>query len=127
MIRIGIVLLVLILVQVGVGAFAHRTKSTPHPSSRLPTLSGKSPVRLVHIVLGLSILGLGLYQIYSGFDEFSGNSDGGDVVPHGVYILYYVLVTIIAVSYVAGWVKEFVGWNKAGETEDRGLEKVPSS
>ncbi|KAL8276339.1 hypothetical protein RQP46_011264 [Phenoliferia psychrophenolica] len=124
--RIGIALLVLILVQVVFGAFAHRTKASPHPSSRLPTLSGKSPVRLVHIVLGVTILGLGLYQVHEGLEEYPDNSDGGETVPRGVFIVYYILISIIAASYLAGWIKEFLGKNQPAGMEGKGVEKVSS-
>ena len=103
--RCGLALLILVLIQVFLGALAHRTKAAPSASSRFPTLSGKSPVRLVHIPLGLVILGLGFYQVHLGFYEYPLYSDGGQQVPHGVFVVYYIIISLVAASYVAGWVK----------------------
>ena len=44
----------------------------------------------------------------------------------GAYIVYYILVAIIAASYVGGWVKEFLGGNRPAGLDHNGVEKVPS-
>ncbi|KAK4704881.1 hypothetical protein P7C70_g1329, partial [Phenoliferia sp. Uapishka_3] len=116
--QVGLSLLVLVLVQVVFGALAHRTKSEANPDARFPTLSGKSPIRLGHMLMGLAILGLGLAQVYLGMEEYPANSDGMETVARGVFIVYYVLVAIISVMYIGGWVKEFFGGNRGASSDN---------
>ena len=120
-VRVGLALLILVLVQVVVGATAHRTKAIPSLTSRFPTLTGKSPLRFVHIALGLVILCLGLYQVHEGFEEYPANSDGGQAIPGGVYVVYYIIVAIIAVTYVGGWVREALGMNRLERSQRNSL------
>ncbi|KAK4703774.1 hypothetical protein P7C70_g2437, partial [Phenoliferia sp. Uapishka_3] len=123
--KVGLALLILILIQVVFGALAHRIHIVPNPNARFPTLSGKGPIRLGHIVMGLAILGLGFAQIHLGFDEYPLKSDGGQDVPHGVYIVFYIIIALVAASYLGGWVREFLGGNKP-EAVSTGVEKVNS-
>ncbi|KAK4704510.1 hypothetical protein P7C70_g1704, partial [Phenoliferia sp. Uapishka_3] len=125
--KVGLALLILVLVQVVLGSVAKATKSDPNNHSRLPTLSRKSPIRLVHIVVGLATLGLGLAQPWLGFHEYPGNSDGGQSVARGVFIVYYILIALIAFLYLMGWVKEAMGRNRNKEGHmggDRDREHV---
>lgn len=66
----GLAVFIVIILQVFLGAFAHTRQVQPSPAGRLPTLSKKSPFRLLHIVLGIFALGLGWVTINEGFQEW---------------------------------------------------------
>ncbi|KAL8292516.1 hypothetical protein RQP46_001128 [Phenoliferia psychrophenolica] len=123
--KCGLALLILVLLQVLLGSVAHRVKASPSPTARFPTLSGKSPVRLVHIVLGIAIIALGFFQIHEGFEEYPLYSTGGESVPMGAYIVYYILIALIAAAYLAGWIKEGLGMNAPAHSGSN-VEKVSS-
>jgi hypothetical protein len=110
---VGLGLLILVLAQVTLGALAHRVPSgTPSVNARLPTLSNKPLVRLVHIIAGIFITGLGLIQVRLGITEYPEFSDGGENVPVGVIVVYWILVAGIVVSYVFGWFRDNKGARK---------------
>lgn len=105
--RLGLTLLILVLVQVTLGALAHRVASpAPSPTSKLPTLSNKPLIRLIHIVLGITITGLGLIQVRLGMSQYPEKSDGGEGTPVGVIVVYWLLVAAIVISYLYGWASD---------------------
>ncbi|KAK4704883.1 hypothetical protein P7C70_g1328, partial [Phenoliferia sp. Uapishka_3] len=110
--RVGLALFILILCQLLFGVVAHRTSAKPDPNVRLPTLSEKSPMRIIHIVSGLAILGLGLANVHRGLEEYEEQSDGRETIARGVFIVYFVIVAVIAALYAGGWVNEFLGGNR---------------
>lgn len=110
---IGSLVLALVLVQVLLGIFAHRRPLAPLTSSstpiRFPTLSlSKSPFRLVHILLGIVITALGFTNVRLGIRQWPISSDAATPVPTAVTGVYWALVALWIVAYLAGWVKEGV-------------------
>ncbi|KAL8283624.1 hypothetical protein RQP46_005419 [Phenoliferia psychrophenolica] len=122
---VGLALLVLVLVQLALGALAHWTKASPRKNARVPTLSGKHPYRLGHIFLGIAIFALGLFEVHEGVDEYSRRSDGAESVPLGVFIVYYILIGLIAACYVSGWMMEGLGWNRPKSAGSLRRESIP--
>jgi len=123
-------LFILVLVQVIGGAFAHRIRCERDAvlHSVLPTLTGKSPVRLAHIFLGITITVLGIAQVNMGFDQWNQQNSIGKSVPRGVKIVYWVLVGVIASTYIAGWALEIAGTKRRRATPyTGGAEKVGNS
>lgn len=117
------------MLQVLLGAFAHSRPVHPSPAGRLPTLSKKSPFRLLHIFLGIAVLALGWVNVHEGFEEWEKTSDALTSVPMGAKIVFYILIALFAAGYVAGWALEAMGSNKPSKTDDgqRHAEKIVSS
>ncbi|CAK5265915.1 unnamed protein product [Mycena citricolor] len=90
----GIVLLVLYLLQVALGAVIHFVK--PKNSTRRPIQN------YFHALLGLTIIGLGLYQIHDGYSRQWTYYSGLGLVASGVNKLWIVWSTLIPVLYVLG-------------------------
>ncbi|CAK5265805.1 unnamed protein product [Mycena citricolor] len=90
----GIVLLVLYLFQVALGAVIHFVK--PKNSTRRPIQN------YFHALLGLTIIGLGLYQIHDGYSRQWTYYSGLGLVASGVNKLWIVWSTLIPVLYVLG-------------------------
>ncbi|KAM0749069.1 hypothetical protein T439DRAFT_61032 [Meredithblackwellia eburnea MCA 4105] len=112
--RLGLSIFIIVLIQVGLGAFAHSTPGTPaNSTSRLPTLHrAKSPVRLLHIFIGIAILALGFAQVHLGFDEWQTESDELTRVPKGVRVVYWILVGVTSAAWGLGWTLEARGGNR---------------
>lgn len=97
----------------------------PSPTSRFPTLSNKSLIRLSHIVLGLAITVIGFAQTRSGLDEWYEQSDAGTEVPKVVSVLMWIVIAFVSIAYVLGWIGEGMGKinNKREIMESRSGEK----
>ncbi|GAA5836688.1 hypothetical protein JCM3766R1_006992 [Sporobolomyces carnicolor] len=104
--RLGIILIALFVAQPALGIFAHWTKGGAPLTSAHPALSRPYPsiVRIIHIVLGVVVAGVGYWQVASGFDEWQSSSDRQTSVPTAVKAVFWILVAIAVVGYVAGWV-----------------------
>ncbi|GAA5938290.1 cytochrome and DOMON domain-containing protein [Sporobolomyces koalae] len=116
--RLGIILLALFVVQPLLGIVAHLTKggaplTSAHPSFTRPM---PSPVRLVHIVVGLAITGLAYWQVASGFDEWQAQSDRQTATPTAVKAVFWALLGVAVALYVVGWIVGFVSKKKDNET-----------
>lgn len=127
---LGLALLILVILQVTLGAVSHRVPAPKREDvrhARFPTLSRKSPVRILHICLGIAITVAGFTQVRLGFREFRMYSDGQTHVPHGVVIVFWVLAALVAVLYLGGWVLEGFKPNNSIPHGKEGVEKVSST
>lgn len=119
----------LVIVQVILGSLAHLfiAPRVPSTTARFPTLSNKSPIRLAHIALGLTITVLGFIQIRSGMTEWAEESDALTNVPKGVIVVFWILVAAEVILYAFGWVREGMGKNAPRALDvNESLEKVDS-
>ncbi|GAA6058663.1 hypothetical protein JCM10212_004074 [Sporobolomyces blumeae] len=103
--HVGIALLILFVVQPALGLWSHRTPAGSKLTSARPSFSRPFPsvVRIVHIVLGIVLVGVGYWQVNSGFDAWQSSSDRQDSVPLAVKVVFWILLVIAVVLYVAGW------------------------
>lgn len=132
--RTGTALLVLVIIQVILGSVMHLIvkPSAPSPTSRFPTLSNKSFIRLSHIALGLGITVIGFAQTRSGLDEWYEYSDAGTEVPKVVSVLMWIVIALVSIAYVLGWVGEGMGKinskrvNMEGTQGEKGEDKNSS-
>ncbi|KAF8973311.1 hypothetical protein BDZ97DRAFT_1780761 [Flammula alnicola] len=92
--RWGLALLVLYLVQSGLGSFIHFVKKADR--KRRP------PQNYLHAVLGIAIIGLSLYQVYTGFNDEWPATTGRPPVPKSVKVVFWVWVVLLPVSYAVG-------------------------
>lgn len=108
--KVGLALLIIVVLQVALGAIAHKSRADrPAFETRVPTLTSKSPLRLLHIPLGLGIVGLGFFQVNEGFDEWESSSDRSSEVPNSVRIVFWIVLGVVAAAYVIGWLLEVLG------------------
>ena len=108
--KVGLAIFIIVIIQVLLGAVAHKSRlSMPSPTTRVPTLASKSPIRLVHIVFGLATIALSFYQVHSGFEEWETSSDEQTAVPNAVKIVFWILLGVFAAAYLIGWLLEILG------------------
>ncbi|GAA5838108.1 hypothetical protein JCM5353_004499 [Sporobolomyces roseus] len=112
--RLGIILLALFVIQPILGIVGHKTPGGSPLTSAHPSFSRPFPsiTRSLHIVLGLAIVGIGYWQVASGFDEWESSSDQLTEVPTAVKAVFWVLLVIAVVIYVVGWVVQIVKGRK---------------
>ncbi|KAF8914525.1 hypothetical protein CPB85DRAFT_1298321 [Mucidula mucida] len=91
----GIAIFVLYFVQCGLGAVIHWFKPKGGAGRR-------PPQNYLHAVLGLLIIGLGFYQVRTGYHVEWPETTGRDPLPNGVNIVFWIWVAIVPVLYVAG-------------------------
>ncbi|KAF8323381.1 hypothetical protein DL93DRAFT_2162545 [Clavulina sp. PMI_390] len=92
--NIGITLFILYLVQVLVGIVIHWFKRPLHGGHR-------PPQNYFHAVLGLTIIGLGLYQVHYGYRTMWPDWGIG-MVPAGVNRAWMAVAIILIVPYILG-------------------------
>ncbi|GAA5831081.1 hypothetical protein JCM3770_004296 [Rhodotorula araucariae] len=125
--RLGLALFIITLLQALLGYGAHLTRPTPLTSSRpslhSPAATASHPrrgrtgavPRLVHVLLGITIVALGWAQVASGlyreWPRFVTAAGEDGPVPRGVKVVLWVLVGLWIAVYVAAWV---VGARKRG-------------
>ncbi|GJJ11392.1 hypothetical protein Clacol_005625 [Clathrus columnatus] len=95
---IGRVLLGLYLGQCALGVFIHFIKI------HFWRFNYRPPQNYIHVILGLTILGLSFYQARLGFTQEWVNSTGRPTVPNGVNITWIILLSIVAITYIVGLV-----------------------
>ncbi|GAA5906461.1 hypothetical protein JCM6882_004442 [Rhodosporidiobolus microsporus] len=127
--RLGLALFLLFLLQPLLGLLAH-SYSLPSPltSSVHPSLHGglPSPLRALHILTGLTIVGLGYAQVASGiYKEWPRESDAMTAVPMGVKAVFWVLLGVEVAAYVGSWAWGAATRGRAVERE--GWERRPST
>ncbi|KAJ6622269.1 hypothetical protein B0H10DRAFT_2014077 [Mycena sp. CBHHK59/15] len=118
--KTGILLFVLYLLQCGLGAFIHYVKPK--------NARGRPPQNYAHAVLGLFVLGGGLYQIRDGYATEWPNYTTRGPVPGAVGVAWIVWVILLPVLYGAGLAllrrqyRQEAGYRKAaaGEAYDLG-------
>ncbi|SCV69608.1 BQ2448_2628 [Microbotryum intermedium] len=123
---VGLAIFIIILVQAGLGYGAHLTRRPDLASgARLPTLTGKSPVRHVHNLLGLALIALAFFNVHEGFERWPLDSDAASAVPKAVTVVYWILLGVGAGLYVLGWLFEVLG--KSNHQALRSDENLPTS
>lgn len=123
--RLGLALLLLVLLQALLGLAAHFTKtsSLPHPR---PTISrATSPVRLLHVLTGVTIAALGFAQLHTGIPLWNKYIARSIVhLPGWLYGLLWAVAGVEIALYLGGWVAEAVAVRRAdgqgGRVERRG-------
>ncbi|GAA5982038.1 hypothetical protein JCM5350_000624 [Sporobolomyces pararoseus] len=116
--RLGLIVLILFVLQPALGVFAHWTKGGAPLTSAHPSFSRPFPsiVRIVHILLGIIVTGLAYAQVASGFDEWQSSSDAQTSVPLAVKVVFWILLVLAVVLYLAGWVWGVVRGKKISRT-----------
>lgn len=117
-IELGLAAFVLVVVQAVGGYLAHYSRR-PTPGFDAKILSShehlvshgfptaRSPIRYLHIVLGILVLTTLYVQVYTGFNEWETTSDAGTVVPNSIKAIYWVLLGLAIAGYIGGWVLEY--------------------
>lgn len=122
--RLGLGLLLLVLLQALGGLAAHFTKtsSLPHPR---PTVSrASSPVRLAHLVCGLTIAGLGFAQVHTGIPLWNKYVARSTVqLPSWLYGLMWAIAGVEIAAYLGGWVWEAVEVRRGVAEAARGARR----
>ncbi|GAA5875775.1 hypothetical protein JCM1840_003513 [Sporobolomyces johnsonii] len=107
--QLGIALFILyVVVQPGLGYLGHRYAGPSPITSARPAFAqpAPSPIRLLHVVLGVVILALGWWQVWSGLNtEWQTGSDRQDEVPLGAKVVFWIVVGSVAVLYLGWWVR----------------------
>ncbi|KAF8633744.1 hypothetical protein AX17_004400 [Amanita inopinata Kibby_2008] len=88
----GIVLLTLYYLQIWLGRFIHQhhsVKKSAHPRSHV-----------IHVALGITIIGIALFQVRSGLNEW--NSKMGRPVPEAFWLAWRLWTLILPLAYVGG-------------------------
>ncbi|GAA6010479.1 hypothetical protein JCM11491_006958 [Sporobolomyces phaffii] len=126
--RLGIILLALFVVQPLLGVFAHATQGAGAPlTSARPQFARPFPsvVRVVHVVVGVVTAGVAYWQVATGFDEWQTSSDRLDSVPTAVKAVFWILLAIAVVLYVAAWILGAVrGRRRTARTGATGSEET---
>ncbi|KAJ7641017.1 hypothetical protein FB45DRAFT_899264 [Roridomyces roridus] len=101
---IGLAIAVLFFLQFVLGIVAHFTHSAGAGTYTLTT--PKSPLRHVHVGMGLVVTALLYAGVKTGMDEWNNVSDAKTLVPKGVEVVYWVLFALAVAAYVFGWILE---------------------
>ncbi|KAJ7620226.1 hypothetical protein FB45DRAFT_929754 [Roridomyces roridus] len=101
---IGLAIAVLFLLQFVLGIGAHLTHSAGPGKYTLTT--PKSPLRHVHVGMGLVVTALLYAGVKTGMDEWNNVSDAKTLVPKGVEVVYWVLFALAVAAYLFGWILE---------------------
>ncbi|GAA6035792.1 hypothetical protein JCM8097_005704 [Rhodosporidiobolus ruineniae] len=110
--RLGLALLLLFLLQPLLGALSHfLSPASPLTSSRPSAVLAPrlSPLRAIHILLGVVTVALGWTQVASGiYREWPKSSDAQSKVPKGVKVVFWLLVGIGIAAYFGVWAWQVV-------------------
>lgn len=112
----GLVLILLYIVQCSLGGIIHFVKSSK--AVRRP------PQNYGHAVLGLIIISLSFWQVYTGFNE-EWKAAGGQYVPRSVRNWWTAWVVILSVTYALGLGLLPRQWKK--EAEQRNIRRTPAT
>jgi len=91
---VGLIIVVLYFVQVSLGAFIHFIKN--------PNRTRRPPQNYMHAILGLTIIGLSLYQVHRGYATEWPVLTGRGPLPNGVNVVWYIWVFLLPILYAAG-------------------------
>ncbi|KAJ6601063.1 hypothetical protein DFH09DRAFT_1126669 [Mycena vulgaris] len=106
---LGLAIIVVFLLQFLLGVGAHFTHSAGHGStdSAFPTLATpKSPLRHLHVILGIIMTALLYAGVKTGMDEWDMVADMKTLVPKGIVVTYWVLFGLAVAAYFFGWILE---------------------
>ncbi|BGP54871.1 hypothetical protein JCM8202_003380 [Rhodotorula sphaerocarpa] len=129
--RLGLALFILVIIQATLGVVGHRTKRTRLTSSR-PSFKPYSPevdrpgfpfVRLFHVLIGLTTIGLGYWQIETGISsdgEWNRKMSKAGSVPTAVVVIFWILVGVEIAAYVVAWVWHLAARATKGPLRDAG-------
>lgn len=95
--KAGLAILILYIIQVFLGLFSHYVNSPTIP------FVYRTPQRILHILIGLSLFGLGFWQVNYGYlTEWP--TYVGSIVPASVNKAWKALVILFPILYAIGWV-----------------------
>ncbi|KAG6887530.1 hypothetical protein C0995_014633 [Termitomyces sp. Mi166 len=92
----GVILVTLYYLQIALGRYIHRQRENAASAGRL-----HPPSNVLHVILGLSIIGIAFAQVLSGMKEWK-MSTGDTHIAHWCHILWKVWVLALPVVYLAG-------------------------
>jgi len=95
--KAGLAILILYIVQLMLGLFSHFANTTHIPGVY------RSPQRIVHILLGLALFGLGFWQVNYGYTT-QWPTYVGSIVPSSVPKAWKALVILFPILYALGWI-----------------------
>ena len=94
----GLALFIMVLIQIVLGTIAHFFK---HRSLEKGSVGGRSPLRLLHVIMGLAIVALGWVTVYEGiWVEWPLFTSGP--ANKGYKIGYAVIVGVASALYLGG-------------------------
>lgn len=91
--KLGLALVILYIVQCSLGGIIHFFKPAVN--------NGRPPQNYTHAVLGLTIIGLSLYQVRLGYAK-EWVSATGDAAPAGVNVVWTIWTVLLPVAYAGG-------------------------
>ncbi|KAJ7144810.1 hypothetical protein C8R43DRAFT_565250 [Mycena crocata] len=114
---LGLAIILLFLLQFILGVVSHYTHSEGLVQrGAFPTLTTpKSPLRHLHVVLGIVMTGLLYAGVKTGMDEWDAVSDMHTLVPKGIVVAYWVIFGLEVAAYFFGWALEPI---RAGGRDD---------
>ncbi|KIK59658.1 hypothetical protein GYMLUDRAFT_244883 [Collybiopsis luxurians FD-317 M1] len=89
----GIIVLVLYLLQLSLGRYIHARRG-------LPNRAAHAPSNILHVFLGLIVIGAGFFQVRSGMEEW-GEHTGRDA-SHWCHVLWRTWIIVLPVIYLLG-------------------------
>jgi len=92
--QVGLVLVILYCAQCTLGAIVHFVKN--------PNRTARPPQNYLHAIVGLTIIGLALYQVHLGFETEWPLLTGRGPVARGVKVVWIIWTILLPVLYVAG-------------------------
>ncbi|KAJ3767487.1 hypothetical protein FB446DRAFT_327410 [Lentinula raphanica] len=89
----GVFVLIVYLVQLSLGRYIHARKGLPNRATHAPS-------NILHVVLGLVVIGAAFLQVRSGMNEWEHHT--GEKVSHWCHILWKVWIIALPVLYLLG-------------------------
>ncbi|BGP31420.1 Deoxycytidine monophosphate (dCMP) deaminase [Rhodotorula toruloides] len=108
---LGLALLVLFLVQPLLGLAGHFWARPSPLTSAAPSwgLPRPNPIRILHILLGLTIVGLGYTQVINGmYIEWPNKSEAATETPLAVKVIFWILFALFIVAYAGTWIVQAI-------------------
>ncbi|WWC70667.1 uncharacterized protein I206_104618 [Kwoniella pini CBS 10737] len=96
--KLGLTLFILAIIQTLLGILTHWWQ----PKHKFQTSSGRGPVNFLHILLGITIVGVGFGTVWWGIDEEWENWSGTGKPNVGWKVGWGLVVAITALTYLGG-------------------------
>ncbi|WRT67692.1 uncharacterized protein IL334_004664 [Kwoniella shivajii] len=96
--KLGLTLFILALIQTLLGILTHYWQ----PNHKFQTSSGRGPSNFLHIILGLTIVGIGFGTVWKGIQEEWGQYSGSGNPNVGWKVGWGLIVAITAIAYIGG-------------------------